>query len=78
MNYLEYILLGIVQGLTEFFPVSSSGHLLLLRKLFGIADGGLIIEVALHLGTLLSILFFGKNSFQKKLKKLSMGISITY
>ena len=48
MNYLEYILLGIVQGLTEFFPISSSGHLLLLRKLFGIADGGLIIEVALH------------------------------
>ena len=65
MNYLEYILLGIVQGLIEFFPISSSGHLLILRKLFGITDGGLIIEVALHLGTLLSILFFGKIHFRK-------------
>tara|TARA_A100001011_G_C14242733_1_gene813997 strand:+ start:691 stop:1470 length:780 start_codon:yes stop_codon:yes gene_type:complete len=73
MNYLEYILLGIVQGLTEFFPISSSGHLLLLRKLFGIADGGLIIEVALHLGTLLSILFFWKKFISEKIKETING-----
>ena len=73
MNYLEYILLGVVQGLTEFFPISSSGHLLLLRKLFGIDEGGLLIEVALHLGTLLSILFFWKKFIYQKIKETLKG-----
>mgnify|MGYP001565428476 FL=1 len=73
MNYLEYILLGVIQGLTEFFPVSSSGHLLLLRKLFGINEGGLLIEVALHLGTLLSILFFWKNFISEKIQETFEG-----
>jgi undecaprenyl-diphosphatase len=73
MNYLEYILLGVVQGLTEFFPISSSGHLLLLRKLFGIDEGGLLIEVALHLGTLLSILFFWKKFIYRKIKETLKG-----
>ena len=73
MSYLEYILLGIVQGLTEFFPISSSGHLLLLRKLFGISDGGLLIEVAMHLGTLLSILVFWKKFISEKIKETIKG-----
>ena len=73
MSYLEYILLGIVQGLTEFFPISSSGHLLLLRKLFGISDGGLLIEVAMHLGTLLSILVFWKKFISEKIKEAIKG-----
>ena len=73
MNYLEYILLGVVQGLTEFFPISSSGHLLLLRKLFGINEGGLLIEVALHLGTLLSILFFWKKFIGEKIQETFKG-----
>ena len=73
MNYLEYILLGAVQGLTEFFPISSSGHLLLLRKLFGINEGGLLIEVALHLGTLLSILFFWKKFIHQKINETLNG-----
>ena len=73
MNYLEYILLGVVQGLTEFFPISSSGHLLLFRKLFGIDEGGLLIEVALHLGTLLSILFFWKKFIYQKIQETLKG-----
>ena len=73
MNYLEYILLGAVQGLTEFFPISSSGHLLLLRKLFGIEEGGLLIEVALHLGTLLSIVFFWKKLIYEKIQETFKG-----
>ena len=73
MSYLEYILLGIVQGLTEFFPISSSGHLLLLRKLFSISDGGLLIEVAMHLGTLLSILVFWKKFISEKIKETIKG-----
>jgi undecaprenyl-diphosphatase len=48
-------LLGIVQGLTEFLPVSSSGHLVVLRDVLGVRQGGAAWEVALHLGTLAAL-----------------------
>jgi undecaprenyl-diphosphatase len=48
------ILLGIVQGLTEFLPISSSGHLRLIQSLFGIAEPQTFFDVSLHLGTLLA------------------------
>lgn len=50
--------LGAVQGLTEFLPISSSGHLILIPKLLGWVDPGLTFDVALHLGTLLAVLTF--------------------
>lgn len=56
MNILQGILLGIVQGLTEFLPVSSSGHLVLLQRIFGITQGNLFFTTLLHLGTLLAVL----------------------
>ena len=56
MSYLEAIILGVVQGLTEFLPVSSSGHLALLQNFFGVkADQILLFTVCLHIGTLLSV-----------------------
>ena len=59
MNPIEAALLGVVQGLTEFFPVSSSGHLALFQTLFGGRDGaGLLFEVAVHVATLVAIVFF--------------------
>ena len=58
MEYIEFILLGILQGLTEFLPISSSGHILMGRKFFSISGNGLLIEIVLHLGTLFSILVF--------------------
>lgn len=55
---LKAILLGVVQGLTEFVPISSSGHLVLLPRLFGWSDPGLAFDVAAHLGTLLAVLVY--------------------
>lgn len=78
MSIIQAIILGIVQGLTEFIPVSSSGHLILVHYAMGITANGLVFDVALHLGTLLALIFtfykdiwnlilglFGKNDFQK-------------
>ncbi|MBK6662288.1 MAG: undecaprenyl-diphosphatase UppP [Thermoflexaceae bacterium] len=56
MDFLRAAILGIVQGLTEFLPISSSGHLVLIPALFGWDDQGLSFDVGLHLGTLLAIL----------------------
>ena len=55
MHILESIVLGIVQGLTEFLPVSSSGHLVLLQNIFGISEPQLFFDTMLHLGTLVAV-----------------------
>ena len=56
MSLLQAILMGIIQGLTEFLPVSSSGHLALFKNLFGVkTETGLLFDVLLHLGTLVAI-----------------------
>lgn len=54
MNYVESIVLGIIQGLTEFLPVSSSGHLTIGKTLFGINTGDLSFEIVVHAATVLS------------------------
>ena len=64
MNELiNYIILGMIQGLTEFFPVSSSGHLVLFQDFLKIKNEGASAEIIAHFGTLFSILLFYKASF---------------
>ncbi len=73
MEIIQGIILGAVQGLTEFIPISSSGHLILVRKLFGWDDPGVVFDIILHLGTLLAvIIYFRKdwiNIFQSLIKR---------
>ncbi|MGZ8472362.1 MAG: undecaprenyl-diphosphate phosphatase [Candidatus Deferrimicrobiaceae bacterium] len=58
MTVFKAILLGILQGATEFLPVSSSGHLLLAQKILGITEPELAFDILLHLSTLLAVLLF--------------------
>jgi undecaprenyl-diphosphatase len=58
MNLLSSIFLGVIQGLTEFLPVSSSGHLVFFQNLLGLREPEILFDVALHLGTLLAVFIF--------------------
>jgi len=70
MSWLEAVVLGVVQGLTEFFPVSSSGHLVLTQNLLGLSVPGIGFEVALHVATLLSVLLV----YWRRIVTLALGI----
>lgn len=58
MTLIQIIILALVQGITEFLPISSSGHLILVPILTGWADQGLMIDVAVHVGTLAAVLMY--------------------
>lgn len=68
LSKLEAFILGIIQGLTEFLPISSTGHLYLGRNLFGLQEAGLLLDTMLHVGTLLAVFVFYKNEFITILK----------
>ncbi len=61
MTVIQVVVLAIVQGLTEFLPISSSGHLVLVPVFFGWTDQGLAFDVAVHFGSLLAVLLFFRN-----------------
>lgn len=69
MSWWEALVLGIVQGLTEFFPVSSSGHLVMTQELLGLRLPGIGFEVAVHVATLLSVLVV----YRERVLGLCMG-----
>ena len=75
INFFEAIILGVIQGITEFLPISSSGHLIIGRTFFEIDSSGTgsFIEVFLHGGTLLSILFFWKKDLFDSFKMITRG-----
>ena len=69
MTELQVIILAIVQGLTEFLPISSSGHLVLVPVFFGWTDQGLAFDVAVHFGSLIAVMLF----FRKDILALLRG-----
>lgn len=71
MSWLEALILGLVQGLTEFLPVSSSGHLAIGRELLGVeASGDLVFEVTVHAATVLATIVV----FRKQILRLLQGL----
>ena len=74
MNIIQGIIIGIVQGLTEFLPVSSSAHLVFIQRILGVKSS-LAFDTFLHLGTLLAVLWFFRADIYKMLKSwwLSIG-----
>jgi undecaprenyl-diphosphatase len=66
----EAIILGAVQGLTEFLPVSSSGHLVLLQKIYGISESALLFDTMVHVGTLVAVFIVLRKDIWRILKNL--------
>ena len=60
-NIIEIIILSLIQGISEFLPISSSAHLILVSNLYEFKASSLLIDVSLHLGSLLAIIFFFRN-----------------
>ena len=67
MSISEAIILGIIQGLTEFLPISSSGHLVLVQSVLGVIQPGNEFEILVHIGTLVSVLVVFRNDIIKLL-----------
>jgi undecaprenyl-diphosphatase len=74
LSPLEGVVLGVVQGLTEFLPVSSSGHLVIVQSFIkGFHQPGVLFDVMLHFGTLVAVLFFFRKEVYDILKALLPG-----
>jgi undecaprenyl-diphosphatase len=70
MSLAEIVLLGLIQGVTEFLPVSSSAHLVIFQNLFGVKEPQLFLDAALHLGTLIATVIVLRNEILALLKGL--------
>lgn len=68
MEIIQIIILGIIQGIAEFLPISSSGHLVLIPYFFGWQDQGLAFDVALHWGTLFAVIFYFRKDWSSIFK----------
>jgi undecaprenyl-diphosphatase len=75
LETIESIILGIVQGITEFLPVSSSAHIIIVPWVFGWGEPGLTFNVAVHMGTLLAVLLFFRADLSAMAMALPRGIA---
>ena len=71
MTIIDIVILGILQGITEFLPVSSSGHLVIVQYMLGIESPGNALEILFHIGTLFSVIFV----FYKDIKLIVMSLN---
>jgi len=78
MDIIQAIFLGAVQGLTEFLPISSSGHLAILQKLFGLKESSIFFDTIVHLGTLLAVVFYLRKAIIYILKTLKEKQTIKF
>ena len=75
-NYIETFILSIIQGISEFIPVSSSAHLFLLSNLSNFSSSSLLMDVSLHLGSLLAIIFYFREDLKNFFKNKSLALLI--
>ena len=77
MTFFEAVISGIVQGITEFLPISSSGHLVILHKIMGLEEPQIVFDIFLHLGTLIAIfIVFWKDIVESFTTKKKIGLFI--
>ena len=78
-DFIEILILSAIQGISEFLPISSSAHLIIVSNLYDLKSSSLLIDISLHLGSLLAIIFFFKKDLfnlkhnQKLLKLILIG-----
>lgn len=70
MSFIDALILGIIQGLTEFLPVSSSGHLVIAEAVLKVKQPGITLELLVHLGTLLSVIIYFRTQIFTLIKAL--------
>ena len=75
-NYIQTLILSIIQGVSEFVPVSSSAHLIVLSELSNFSSNSLIIDVSLHLGSLLAIIFYFRKDLMNFFKNKNLALLI--
>ncbi len=75
MSVLQAVFLGAVQGLAEFLPISSSGHLVLIPWFFGFRDPGLAFDASLHFGTAIAVLGFFWRDFERLLRAFAKSVA---
>ena len=75
MEPIQAVVLGTVQGLTEFFPVSSSGHLVIFQQMMGFKEPDLLFDISVHVGTLAAIVVYFFSDIVNILKSLFLSVS---
>ena len=73
-NFFEILLLSIIQGVSEFLPISSAAHLILVSNIYEFKNQSLLIDISLHLGSLLAILFY----FRNEIFNLNRNLNLFY